>query len=55
MRLFAGAETGTLGRTMEALESVLAGVPFLERLRADEVARVAARFELVTLPPGGRP
>lgn len=39
---------------MEALESVLADAPFLERLRPDEVARVAARFERVIVAPGGR-
>ena len=39
---------------MEALESVLSGVPFLEALRPDELARVARELTVVTLPAGGR-
>ncbi len=37
---------------MENLENVLAGVQFFERLRPDEIARVARRFELRELRPG---
>jgi CRP-like cAMP-binding protein len=39
---------------MENLESVLAGVPFLEDLRPDERARVAAHLTLVELSKGER-
>ena len=34
---------------MEVLESVLSGVPFLEGLRPDEIARVARKLSIVTL------
>lgn len=37
---------------MEALESVLAGVPFLEGLRPDELGRVARRLTLDSLAAG---
>jgi len=36
----------------EALESILAGISIFELLRADEIGRVAARFEIQTLAPG---
>jgi CRP-like cAMP-binding protein len=36
----------------EALESTLAGVSIFELLRADEIARVASRFEVHALAPG---
>ena len=39
---------------MEALESVLSGVPFLEGLRPDEIARVAARLTTFPLAAGER-
>ena len=39
---------------MEALESVLSGVPFLEGLRPDELARVARELALGTLAAGER-
>jgi CRP-like cAMP-binding protein len=39
---------------MEALESVLGGVPFLEGLRPDELARVAERMTVVPLHAGDR-
>jgi CRP-like cAMP-binding protein len=39
---------------VEALESVLAGVPFLDRLRPDEIARASRRFARVALGRGER-
>jgi CRP-like cAMP-binding protein len=39
---------------VEALESVLSGVPFLEGLRPDEIARVARKLTVVTLAAGER-
>ena len=39
---------------MEVLESVLSGVPFLEGLRPDEIARVARKLSVATLAPGER-
>jgi CRP-like cAMP-binding protein len=39
---------------MRALESVLSGVVFFERLRPDEIARVARRFTRITLTAGER-
>jgi CRP-like cAMP-binding protein len=39
---------------MEALESVLSGVPFLEGLRPDELGRIARRLSLAHLAPGER-
>jgi CRP-like cAMP-binding protein len=39
---------------MSALEAVLAELSIFEQLRPDEVARIARRFTIVTLEPGGR-
>src|SRR5262249_793710 len=44
----------TFAGRMEALEAVLAGVPFLEGLRPDEIARVARRLACSTLARGER-
>jgi len=39
---------------MDALEATLASLSFLEHLRADEIARVARRFEVRALEPGAQ-
>src|SRR5580704_3491118 len=38
---------------MQALEGVLAQLSLFEHLRPDEIARIAARFRLETIPAGG--
>ncbi len=49
-----GGKRRKLARAMEALESVLSGVPFLSGLRPDEIARVARELSIVTLAAGER-